>query len=194
MHRSETLVVVASVPITRRHLLLAASVCGAATATAIAAHVRIALPFSPVPVTLQTMIVLLSGALLGAAGGALSQVVYIALGAAGVFTFAGGSLWGVTGGYLLGFVIAAALVGAAARRSESILAVGAAMLVGELVILGLGAAWLAHVNGLGASQALALGVLPFLPGDAIKLAAALTTWQAARLSWRRIVGDHKSDD
>jgi len=194
MHRSETFATLGSLSVTRGHVVLAAGVAGAALATAAAAHLRIPLPFSPVPVTLQTMVVLLSGAVLGAAGGALSQVVYLALGAAGVVTFAGGSLAGVTGGYLVGFVAAAAIVGATARRTDSALAVGGAMLAGELAILLLGAAWLAQVNGLTAAQALAVGVLPFLPGDAIKLAGALGAWRVGRLAWRRAVGEPEDDE
>ncbi|MGC9318539.1 MAG: biotin transporter BioY [Armatimonadota bacterium] len=194
MHRAESLVSSLSIPITRRHALLAGGIAGAALATALAAHVRIPLPFSPVPVTLQTMVVLLSGAMLGAAGGTLSQVLYLALGIAGVATFAGGALTGVTGGYLLGFAAAAGIVGAVARRTESMVAVGAAMVAGEVAILGLGAAWLAHVGGLSAGQAVAVGLLPFVPGDAIKLAAALGLWKLGRVAWRGMIGAGGADD
>ncbi len=192
--RSETVATVASVTITRAHLVLAAGIAGGALATALSTHVRIVLPFTPVPITLQTMVVLLCGAILGAGGGALSQIVFLALGTAGVATFAGGSLLGVTGGYLIGFVIAAALVGAVARRTESALAVGATMLGASLLILGLGAAWLAQVNGLGVREALMVGVVPFLAGDAVKAAGALGAWRVGRLAWRRLAGDGARDD
>lgn len=187
VQRTETVATVASVEITRAHLLLAAGIAGGALATALAAHVRIPLPFTPVPVTLQTMVVLLCGATLGAAGGALSQALYLALGAAGVATFAGGTLTGITGGYLLGFVVAAALVGAVARRTDNVFAVGVAMLAGSLLILGLGSAWLAHVNGLTAGQALTAGLVPFLAGDLLKTAAALGAWRLGRLAWRHML-------
>ncbi|MGD9495018.1 MAG: biotin transporter BioY [Armatimonadota bacterium] len=191
MHRTEAAARAWSLQVTRAQALTVAGIVGASVATAVAAHVRIPLPFSPVPVTLQTMVVLLAGALLGAPAGALSQALYLALGAAGVVSFAGGSLLGVTGGYLAGFVIAAGLVGAVARRTDSVLLVGAAMAVGDLTLLLLGAAWLAHVSGLSATQALAAGVAPFLPGDAIKLAAALGIWRVGRPAWRRLL--HGSD-
>lgn len=187
VQRTETVATVASVEITRAHLLLAAGIAGGALATALAAHVRIPLPFTPVPVTLQTMVVLLCGATLGAAGGALSQALYLALGTAGVATFAGGTLTGITGGYLIGFVVAAALVGAVARRTDNVFAVGVAMLAGSLLILGLGSAWLAHVNGLTAGQALAAGLVPFLAGDLLKTAAALGAWRLSRLAWRHML-------
>lgn len=192
--RSGTVTSVARVTITRAHLMLAAGIAGGALATALSTHVRIPMPFTPVPVTLQTMVVLLCGAILGAGGGALSQIVFLALGTAGVTTFAGGSLLGVTGGYLIGFVIAAALVGAVARRTDGVLAVGATMLGASLLILGLGAAWLAQVNGLGAREALMVGVVPFLAGDAVKTAGALGAWRVGRLAWRRLAGDTKRDD
>ncbi|MEA3403431.1 MAG: biotin transporter BioY [Armatimonadota bacterium] len=194
MHRSESLTWSLSIPITRRHALIAGGIAGAALATALAAHVRIPLPFSPVPVTLQTMVVLLSGAVLGAVGGTLSQILYLALGSAGVATFAGGALTGVTGGYLIGFVVAAGIVGAVARRTDSMLAVGAAMVAGEAAILALGAAWLAHVNGLSVGQALVVGVLPFLPGDAIKLAGALGVWKVGRVAWRALIEAGRADE
>ncbi len=192
--RADTVVTVANVVITRAHLVFAAGIVGGALATALSTHVRIPLPFTPVPITPQTMVVLLCGALLGAGGGALSQIVFLALGTAGITTFAGGSLLGVTGGYLIGFVVAAALVGAVARRTDSLLAMGAIMLGASLLILGLGAAWLAQVNGLGAREALMLGVVPFLAGDALKAAAALSAWRVGRLAWRRIAGDADRDD
>ena len=148
--------------------------------TALSAQITLLLPFSPVPVTGQTFAVLLSGALLGPRLGALSLLLYLAEGAAGLPFFAGGAggaarLFGPTAGYLLAYPLAAALVGSLAvrgwdRRPFSMLA---AMLFGSVVIYALGAAFLARFAG--ASHALTLGVLPFLPGDAAKalLAAGL---------------------
>src|SRR3989338_884787 len=87
-----------------------------AALTAVAAQVKIPLSFTPVPITLQTLMVLLSGAMLGARYGALSQFIYLVLGAAGLPVFAGGSggiasLFGPTGGYLFSYPIAAFIVG-----------------------------------------------------------------------------------
>ena len=87
-----------------------------AAASAVAAHVRIPLPFSPVPITLQTGVVLVAGATLGIAGGGASQMLYMAVGLLGAPIFAASAgLTGPTIGYLLGFVPAAMLVGWAAR-------------------------------------------------------------------------------
>lgn len=174
-----------AISLTRRQALLASAVVGAALLTALATHVRIPLPFSPVPVTSQTMVVLLAGAFLGPLAGSMSQALFIGFGTAGLTIFAGGALSGVTGGYLIGFVFAAALVGIVARRTDSIIAVGGAMLAASALILLMGATWLAVVLNLSAPEALALGVLPFLPGDAIKLAAALGIWRAGIGAWRR---------
>ncbi len=148
--------------------------------TALSAQVAIPLPFTPVPITGQTFGVLLTGALLGPRAGALAMAFYLMEGAAGLPFFAGGTagaakFWGPTGGYLLSYPFAAMLVGWLAlrgwdKRPATMLT---AMLLGSVVIFAGGACWLAHFVGMG--RAWALGVLPFLPGDAIKalLAAGL---------------------
>jgi biotin transport system substrate-specific component len=140
--------------------------------------VAIPLPFSPVPVTGQTLAVLLVGALLGSRRGSLAVLAYIAQGLAGLPVFAGGALGmarllGPTGGYLVGFVAAAFLVGLLAERGwdRRVLTTAAAMMLGNLVIYAIGALWLAPFVG-GPEQALATGVLPFIPGDLVKIAAA----------------------
>ncbi len=149
--------------------------------TALSAQIAVPLPFSPVPLTGQTFGVLLTGALLGPRLGAFAMLLYLAEGACGLPFFAGGAggaarFAGPTGGYLIAYPLAAALVGWLATRGwdRQPLTMLAAMLVGSLVIFALGASWLAHFVG-GASRALTLGVLPFLPGDAVKalLAAGL---------------------
>ena len=167
-------------PTMRRSALLydAALVLGASLVIALSAQVAIQLPFSPVPITGQTMAVLLVGALLGSRRGALAVLAYIAEGLAGLPVFAGGAaglarLFGPTGGYLVGFVAAAFLVGWLAERGwdRRFGTTLAAMTLGNLVIYGVGAVWLAVFVG-GLSRAWSLGVLPFLPGDAIKIVLA----------------------
>jgi biotin transport system substrate-specific component len=155
-----------------RSLVLVAAVCGFAAATALAAQVRVPLPFSPVPVTGQTLLVLLSGLVLGAGAGAVSQGLYVALGAAGlpVFTGAACGLGGPTTGYLLAFPLAAALVGWAARRGSR-LALAGGLLAATACIYTLGAGWLALVLGKSLAAAVMVGVVPFVWGDALKLAA-----------------------
>ena len=169
--------------LSRRRVVVVAGVLGFTVATAAAARLCIPLPFSPVPVTMQTMVVLLAGATLGARGGAASQLLYLVLGAVGLPVFAAAP---TPIGYLIGFVVAAMIVGAAARRSDRILPVGLAMAGGSVVIYVFGATWLAMVFGMTASQALAAGVLPFLPGDAIKLAGALAAWRGSAAACQRL--------
>ena len=167
-------------PTMRRSALLydAALVLGGSLVIALSAQVAIQLPFSPVPITGQTLAVLLVGALLGSRRGALAVLAYIAEGFAGLPVFAGGAaglarLFGPTGGYLVGFVAAAFLVGWLAERGwdRRFGTTLAAMTLGNLVIYGVGAVWLAVFVG-GLSRAWSLGVLPFLPGDAIKIVLA----------------------
>jgi biotin transport system substrate-specific component len=153
-------------------LVIAGSLCVAGMA-----QVRIPLPFTPVPITGQTFAVLLVGASLGSRRGAASLVLYLLLGMLGLPFFAGGAsglpaLLGPTGGYLVGFIVAATLVGSLAARGLDRCVLGAllAFLAGEIVIYFFGIAWLGVT--LGIKQAFMAGCLPFLIGDAIKLVAA----------------------
>ncbi len=155
---------------------------GMAALTGACAQVRLPLPFTPVPLTGQTFAVLLAGVLLGGGYGAVSQVMYVALGVAGVPWFTGygagvGWLAGPTGGYLVGFVAAAALIGwvsDASPRWRRLLPQLGLMAAGSAVILLCGWVHLAFILGRGPRLALWQGVAPFLGGDALKaLAAAL---------------------
>ncbi len=144
---------------------------------ALAARVALPLPFTPVPVTGQTFAVLLVGALLGSRRGALSVGLYLAEGALGLPVFAGGAsgtarLLGPTGGYLLGFVLAAGLVGHLCERGwdRRVSTTALAMLVGNVAIYLLGLPWLACF--VGPEKALPLGLWPFIPGDLMKIALA----------------------
>lgn len=143
-----------------------------AAATALSAHVRLPLPFTPVPVTLQTFVVLVAGGLLGARVGAGSQVLYLIVASLGLPVLAGPTLFGPTGGYLLGFVAAAALMGHfASRRDWRWTTCGA--LLASLAIYACGATWLCLVTAQGLGTGVALGVTPFLGGDALKAVAAV---------------------
>ena len=148
------------------------------TLTALGAFVWIPLPFTPVPITLQTFFVLLGGAILGRRLGALSQLLYLGLGGVGLPIFAGVSggvsrLVGPTGGYLIGFVLAAYLVGRMAEEKKGALwSLMLIMGVGEGVILFSGTLWLACLLRIGIGQSLYLGLIPFLPGDVAKLIGA----------------------
>ena len=154
-----------------------ACVVGGSLFIALSAQVVVPLPFSPVPVTGQTLAVLLTGALLGRVRGTLSVLVYLAQGISGLPVFAGGMggvlhLVGPTGGYLIGFVPAAFLTGLLAERGwdRGVGPAFAAMLVGNAAIYACGLPWLAQF--LGPQRVLALGLAPFLPGDLMKLGIA----------------------
>jgi biotin transport system substrate-specific component len=144
-------------------------------AVALSALIQIRLPFTPVPITAQTLAVLLIGALLGSRRGGLTLVAYLAEGLAGLPVFSGGGfglahLLGPTGGYLIGFAAAAYATGWLAERGwdrRTLTAFGA-MTLGNLVIYAFGASWLALL--VGANHALALGVAPFIVGDVLKIA------------------------
>jgi biotin transport system substrate-specific component len=152
--------------------------------TTLGAQLRIPLPFTPVPVTLQTLMVLLAGAMLGGTRGALSQALYAGWGMAGVPLFAYGTaglavIAGPTGGYIIGFVIAAALVGRMIGRAHTLFAQVVVFSVGTLTILFAGWVHLALIyTGGDAGRAFVLGVLPFLPGGALKVIAATAIWRA----------------
>ena len=143
--------------------------------TAVAAQIQ--LPMWPVPLTLQTMVVLLVGATLGAGRASASLSLYLAMGAAGIPVFAGAkTLTGVlpTAGFLVGFVFAAALVGFLASKgfSKTPIKVAFSFAAGSAVIYAFGVAGLMFALNLSFSQAIAAGVAPFLIGDAVKAAAA----------------------
>lgn len=176
----------------------AALVLLGALIVALLAQVRIPLPFTPVPITGQTLGVLLVAAALGSRRGAASLGLYLAGGLAGLPFFTGGAsglayLTGATGGYLIGFLAAGWLVGRLAERgwTRSWLKMAALFTVGTLVIYTFGAAYLSTFVGL--RGALATGVWPFLVGDAIKalLAAALlpAAWKLTALVFHK-KGEH----
>jgi len=145
--------------------------------TVLGAFVRVPLPFTPVPVTLQTFFVLLSGALLGSGFGAMVQMSYIFLGIAGipVFTGAGSGflyLFGPTGGYLAGFILAVLFLGRAIKHSNNLLTVFGLFCFADFILLFCGALWLKVLLGCGITKALFIGVLPFIPGDIVKALVA----------------------
>ena len=144
---------------------------------AASAWIALPLPFSPVPVTAQTFAVLLVGSALGARRGAAAALAYLAEGCSGLPVFAGGAagahvFLGATGGYLAGFVPGAWLCGALAERGwdRRVSTTLLSMAFGNLVILAPGLLWLARL--VGPERVLALGLLPFLPGDLVKIALA----------------------
>ncbi len=163
-------------------------IIGGALLTALCSQIQI--PLQPVPITGQTFGVLLVGALLGTRRGAVSMLTYVGMGAVGLPVFAGGAagmsrLAGPTAGYLVGFAVAAAVVGFLSRHGwdRRVATTAAAMALGTLTIYVFGVAWLSSF--VEWSQVLATGVAPFLIGDAFKLVLA-----AVALPWAwKLVGE-----
>jgi len=160
-----------------------ALVLGAAVLTGLAAQVSIPLPFTPVPISLQTFTVLLSGAALGPIRGGLGMVLYLVAGMAGVpwFSEQRSGLDFPSFGYIVGFVLAAALVGWLARRGldRSVPGTVGIMVLGNLVIYALGVPYLASSIDVDLVTALELGAVPFLIGDGLKIALAAGLLPAA---------------
>jgi biotin transport system substrate-specific component len=161
-------------------------IVGASLVTALAAQLAIPVPWSPVPITGQTLAVLLCGTVLGARRAFLAQLLYLAQGAAGLPVFAGGAAGlapfvGPTAGYLIAFPLAAGVTGALAARGwdRRFVTMFAAMLLGSGVIFALGLAGLARF--VPREHLLAAGLLPFVPGDLIKSVVAALAFPAA---WR----------
>ncbi len=156
----------------------AALVLVAALLTAACAQIEFPVPGSPVPISGQTFAVLLTGAALGAHRGALGQMLYVALGLALPFYSGGDSgasvLFGATGGYLFGFIIAGYAVGRLAelRQDRTFLRAFPAFTAGQLIIFGLGVPWLAISAGLTPGEAVAAGFTPFILGGILKSALA----------------------
>lgn len=163
----------------------AALVLGGAGLTGLAAQVSIHTSLTPVPFTLQTLSVLVVGAALGSVRGALSMLIYLVAGGMGVPWFAshthgwGGAFFG----YIIGFILAAAVVGELARRGNdrAVLSTVGLMALGTVLVYVVGASWLAHEAHLSAAKAIDLGVTPFLLSDTAKIAIAALAFPAA---WR----------
>lgn len=153
-----------------------ALVAGGAGFVGLSAQLAIPLPFTPVPLTLQTFAVLLTVAALGSTRGLVSMGLYLVAGMAGLPWFSDGRTgWAFASfGYILGFILAAALVGKLAERGgdRTLLKAAGLMVLGNLAIYAVGVPWLMMQTGLDLPTALAKGVLPFLVGDAIKIAIA----------------------
>jgi biotin transport system substrate-specific component len=166
-----------------RHSLSTAQKLGLALAvaslTGLMAQLRFYLPFTPVPVTGQVFAVLLSGVVLGKWYGGVSQGLYVGLGAAGLPWFAVwsggiGVISGPTGGYLIGFILAASLIGWFTERyvgARSFLPQLGLMVIAVALIYGLGAAWFSILFSDGFTAIMKMAVLPFIPLDIIKAVA-----------------------
>ena len=163
-----------------------------AALTAVGAVVAIpVVPISPVPITLQTMFVLLAGFILGPKGGALAMLLYIAAGCLGMPVFTGGKaglavFLGPTGGFIVGFIPAAIICGfAKGAPVKPYWVLLLASVVATAVVLALGTAQLALLLKISIGKALAVGVIPFLPGAAAKCFGAVFIYRF--LAVRRLI-------
>lgn len=167
-----------------------ALVVGAAGFVGVLAQISIHLAFTPVPITGQTLGVLLAGTALGWRRGAAAMALYLVAGLVGVPWFAGhaSGYVGASFGYIVGFVCCAALCGALAERGadRALWKSVPAMALGEVVMYGVGVVWLGVYLHVGPGKAIALGLTPFLAGDAIKAAIAAVLLPGAwKLAGRR---------
>ncbi|HDQ04918.1 MAG TPA: biotin transporter BioY [Deltaproteobacteria bacterium] len=144
-----------------------------------AAGAFIIIPLPPVPITAQTFFLNVAAVLLGGPLGAASQFIYVMLGVVGIPVFAGGKaglgvLFGPTGGYLIGFIFGAFVIGilVKAKKDPGVFWYIFSMIVGMLIIYTLGMIQLSFVAKLSLIKAATVGVLPFLPGDIIKIILA----------------------
>lgn len=151
-------------------------ITGGALLLALCAQISFALPFTPVPITLQTFGVLLIGAAYGGVRGGLTAFVYLLMGIVGLPVFAERTygldvVLGATGGYLIGFVVAGAVVGVLAQRKwdRRFSSAVAAMLTGTVIIYLFGLVWLKQNQGLDLATTLEYGLYPFVLGDMLKL-------------------------
>lgn len=161
-----------------KKIIIAASIISMVVCLTIGAHVRIPLPFTPVPITLQTFFVILGAALLGGKNGSIAVLSYILMGVIGIPVFQGYNygimhLLGPTGGYLAGFLAAALIAGFLSRKlNKGILNSFIIMLTAVIAVYSLGIMWLVIGLKFSLYQAILLGVVPFIPGEAIKVALA----------------------
>lgn len=158
-----------------RRARIALSIVAFVVATSLGAHVAVPLPWTPVPMTLQPLFVILAGALLGPRLGAAAMASYLAVGMGGAPVFSQGHagiawLLGPTGGYLISYPAAAYVSGLlAGKASSGALRIFGALSAGMLTIYVGGTAQLALLTQLGLGEVLALSVLPFLAGDLVKV-------------------------
>ena len=141
---------------------------------AVLGYVVIPLPFSPVPITGQTLAVMLAGSVLTPLQAGLSVLTFIFIGAVGLPVFSGGAagigvIVGTKGGYLLGFLIGAIIISLIKGKGNSLpRMIFACITGGILIVYILGVPWLSYITGMGINKAITVGALPFIPGDILK--------------------------
>ncbi|MBC2582444.1 biotin transporter BioY [Clostridium sp. DJ247] len=150
-----------------------------ATLTAVLSYVTIPLPFSPIPITGQSLAVMLAGCVLTPIQAGLSMLTFLFMGAIGLPVFSGGRagigvIVGKSGGYLVGYLVGAVIISILTSKNKSGKIMFAACLLGGIIVVHfLGVAWLSFVTGMGMWKTFMVGSVPFLPGDLIKSVAAV---------------------
>ncbi len=162
------------------------TVLSALFAALIAVGAFIAIPIGPVPIVLQNFFVMVAGLLLGPRWGVISCGVYLLAGGCGLPVFAGGTgglgrFLGPTGGYLLAYIPAVYIIGVISQlKKKSVVLDGSAMVVGSLVVYIMGVSWLKISTGMDWQKSIMVGMVPFLPGDLLKIVAAFVVVKTVR--------------
>lgn len=162
----------------KRRISVRATVFVAVMAAVMCVFAPLSIPMGAVPLSLATLAVYLDGALLGRAKGCAAVVVYILIGLVGVPVFSGfiggfAAVTGITGGYIIGYIPCAYITALFTQRfGGRIWAMAAGMALGTAALYALGTAWYMLLTGVEIAAALAACVIPFLAGDAVKIAAA----------------------
>jgi biotin transport system substrate-specific component len=170
-----------------------------AALTAVCSQIMVPLPFTPVPINLALLSVFVCGAVLGPKKGAISMLIYVLLGAVGLPVFAGftggfGILAGPTGGYIVGYVASAVVMGLLASHKElagkkKIIQIGQTLATGIpalAVCYALGTAWFMVTTGTGFAASMVMCVIPFIPGDVCKIIFAAAVCEALRRPMRAL--------
>lgn len=149
------------------------------TLTAILGYISIPLPFSPIPITAQSLAVILAGCILTPLQSAISMTTFLLLGAIGVPVFSGGRagigiIVGKSGGFLVGFLVGAIIISCLVRINRSLINMIISCIIGGVVVVHfLGSTWLGYVTGIGMKKAFLVGSAPFIIGDLLKVAVAI---------------------
>jgi biotin transport system substrate-specific component len=178
--------------ILRKEVLVNKTLCRVFAVTAfsllmlLGSFVRIPLLFSPVPITLQTLFVLLSCALMGARLGLFAQLVYIFAGV----SLGALSLWGVTGGYFLGFILGGAFCAFALKsKAASLPYIIAVFCLSDMIILACGTIWLSIFFRQPLTASLMMGFIPFIPGDILKVMVGVSLYRRYSLRAKEILSN-----
>lgn len=162
-----------------------------AAVTCILGPLSLAIPISPVPITLTNLAIYFSVYVLGSKRGTISLLIYLLIGLVGIPVFSGftggpAKLLGPTGGYLIGFIFMAVISGMFIEHTENHLLHFIGMLLGTAVCYLFGTAWLARLTGISFGAALTAGVIPFIPGDLTKIVLALFIGPTIRRRLRQV--------